>query len=79
MSDVYTEKSNEPVEEAEDKSKTDRNPRPWSVYRKMSDQICCVAKHHPSGHTHRFGPGTWQECWAYIDRSCQPTGAVNFC
>lgn len=79
MDEIYTEQADEPIEETGDEQKKDRNPRPWSVYRKMSDQICCVAKHHPPGQTHQYGPATWQECWAYIQRSCQPTGAVYFC
>jgi hypothetical protein len=70
MSDIYTKEQDEPSPEKRAR---------WDVYRSMSTGVCCVADHTPAGHTHKYGPNTWQQCWAYMRRSCRPDGGVFSC
>jgi hypothetical protein len=76
---IYTTKSDEPVEAASGETTKAGMPKPWNVYRHIHTQVCCVAGEPPAGHTHLHGPDTWQQCWAYINTKCQPSGAVFYC
>jgi hypothetical protein len=73
----YYEQIDEPELEREGTSPSDEpSRRVWLVYKHNQTDVCFVSK--SSMHFLKWGPGYWEECWAWINTYCRQSGSGQF-